>query len=32
MITAGLDIGAKTIKVVILKEGTVIGQTIVLAG
>lgn len=32
MITAGLDIGAKTIKIVILKDEEIIGQTIVLAG
>jgi predicted CoA-substrate-specific enzyme activase len=32
MITAGLDIGAKTIKIVILKDGNVIGQALVLAG
>ena len=32
MITAGLDIGAKTIKVVILKDDNIMGQTLVMAG
>lgn len=32
MITAGLDIGAKTVKIVIIKDGTIIGQTLVMAG
>jgi len=32
MITAGVDIGAKTIKIVIMKDGQVIGQNLVMAG
>jgi predicted CoA-substrate-specific enzyme activase len=32
MITAGLDIGAKTVKIVILKDESIIGQTLVMAG
>ena len=32
MITAGLDIGAKTVKVVILKDDRIMGQTLVMAG
>ena len=32
MITAGIDIGAVTTKVVILKEGRVIGNSIVTTG
>jgi len=32
MITAGLDIGAKTVKIVILKDDNIIGQTLVMAG
>ncbi|MBI5606688.1 MAG: CoA activase [Deltaproteobacteria bacterium] len=32
MITAGLDIGAKTIKIVIMKDGVIIGRTLVMAG
>ncbi len=32
MITAGLDIGAKTVKVVILKDDKIMGQTLVMAG
>jgi predicted CoA-substrate-specific enzyme activase len=32
MITAGVDVGAKTIKVVILKDGRTIGQTIIPGG
>lgn len=32
MITAGLDIGAKTIKIVILKDKTVMGQALAVAG
>jgi benzoyl-CoA reductase subunit D len=32
MITAGADIGAKTVKVVILKNGDIIGQTLIMAG
>jgi len=32
MITAGLDIGAKTVKIVILKDDDIIGQTLVMAG
>ncbi len=32
MITAGLDIGAKTVKIVILKNDDIIGQTLVMAG
>lgn len=32
MITAGIDVGAKTIKVVILRDGTIIGKSIVLGG
>jgi predicted CoA-substrate-specific enzyme activase len=32
MISAGVDIGAKTIKIVILREDTVIGQTLAMAG
>ena len=32
MITAGVDIGAKTIKIVILKDEAVIGQNLVMAG
>jgi benzoyl-CoA reductase subunit D len=32
MITAGVDIGARTVKIIILKEGTIIGQALVMAG
>ncbi len=32
MITAGVDIGAKTVKVVILKDEAIIGQVLVMAG
>ena len=32
MITAGVDIGAKTVKFVILKDGTIIGQALIKAG
>jgi benzoyl-CoA reductase subunit D len=32
MITAGIDMGSKNIKVVILKDGEIIGKSIVLAG
>lgn len=32
MITTGLDIGAKTIKIVLLKDGTIIGRALVMAG
>jgi benzoyl-CoA reductase subunit D len=32
MITAGIDIGAKTVKVVVLKDGDVLGKSLVLAG
>ena len=32
MITAGIDMGAKTIKVVVLKDGEVAGKSKVLAG
>ena len=32
MITAGVDIGAKTVKIVILKDDEIIGQTLVIAG
>jgi benzoyl-CoA reductase subunit D len=32
MLTAGIDCGAKTIKTVILKDGKILGQSIVLAG
>ena len=32
MITAGIDCGAKTIKVVLLKDGQVVGQSLVQAG
>lgn len=32
MITAGVDIGARTVKIVILKDGTIIGQALVMAG
>ena len=32
MITAGVDVGAKTIKIVILKDGRIIGQTMIPAG
>ena len=32
MITAGLDVGAKTIKVVILKDDNIMGQTLITAG
>ena len=32
MITAGLDIGAKTVKIVIMKDGANIGQALVMAG
>jgi benzoyl-CoA reductase subunit D len=32
MITAGIDMGAKTIKVVVLKDGEVVGKSNVLAG
>ena len=32
MITAGIDMGAKTIKVVVLREGEVIGKAIRVGG
>jgi len=32
MITAGIDMGSKTIKVVILKDGKILGKSLVLAG
>ncbi len=32
MITAGVDIGAKTIKIVVMQEGKIIGKTLVMAG
>jgi len=32
MITAGVDVGAKTIKIIILGDGRIIGQTIIPAG
>ncbi len=32
MITAGIDCGAKTIKVVVLKDGQILGKSLVLAG
>ncbi len=32
MITAGVDVGAKTIKIIILEDGRIIGQTIITAG
>jgi predicted CoA-substrate-specific enzyme activase len=32
MITAGVDCGAKTVKVVIMKDGKIIGKSLVLAG
>lgn len=32
MITAGIDIGAKTTKVVILRDGKIVGQSMVLSG
>ena len=32
MITAGIDIGAKTVKIIILKDGSIIGQALVMAG
>ena len=32
MITAGVDIGAKTIKIVVVQEGKIIGKTLVMAG
>ncbi|MBW2086027.1 MAG: CoA activase [Deltaproteobacteria bacterium] len=32
MITAGIDCGAKTVKVVILKDGQILGKSLVLAG
>jgi predicted CoA-substrate-specific enzyme activase len=32
MITAGVDVGAKTIKIILLKDNLVIGQTIIPAG
>lgn len=32
MITAGVDIGARTVKIVILNDGTIIGQSLVMAG
>lgn len=32
MITAGLDIGAKTIKIVLLKDGAIIGKALIMAG
>jgi benzoyl-CoA reductase subunit D len=32
MITAGVDVGAKTVKVVILKDGEIIGKSIVTSG
>jgi predicted CoA-substrate-specific enzyme activase len=32
MITAGLDIGAKTIKIVVMKDNAIIGQALIMAG
>ena len=32
MITAGIDMGSKTIKVVILKDGEIIGKALEIAG
>jgi len=32
MVTAGVDVGAKTIKIIILRNGRIIGQTIIPAG
>ncbi len=32
MITAGIDCGAKTVKVVVLKDGQILGKSLVLAG
>ena len=32
MITAGIDIGAKTVKVVVAEDGKILGKSLVLAG
>ena len=32
MITAGVDVGAKTIKIIILRDDQIIGQTVIPAG